>query len=176
MKGKLIDLSFGMNRKQRITIEVDGDFRGMFDSLKDSVVTVDVKKFKARRSASANAYFHVLVHAIAEANGVGNEEVKRTLVCEYGALARESDGQIVGFKLPVAVDVTDIYPYVHLYDTQEENGKPFNRYLLYKHTSDMNTTEMARLIDGAIYEAKALGLATDTPEQLARYKEEWNRK
>ena len=31
------------------------------------------------------------------------------------------------------------------------------------------------LIDGAIDEAKALGIETDTPEQLARYKEEWSR-
>jgi hypothetical protein len=32
---------------------------------------------------------------------------------------------------------------------------------------------MARLIDGTIYVAKDLGIETDTPEQLAKYKEGW---
>lgn len=39
----------------------------------------------------------------------------------------------------------------------------------------MDTKEFSHLIDGAINEAKALGIETDTPEQLARYKEEWPR-
>ena len=39
----------------------------------------------------------------------------------------------------------------------------------------MDSAEMARLIDGAIEEARELGIETDTPEQLARYKEEWSR-
>ena len=33
MRGRLIDLSIGLNRKQRITIEVDRDFREDFDRL-----------------------------------------------------------------------------------------------------------------------------------------------
>ena len=36
MRGRLVDLSMGMNRKQRITIEVDRDFRADFDRLKDA--------------------------------------------------------------------------------------------------------------------------------------------
>lgn len=50
-----------------------------------------------------------------------------------------------------------------------------NCYLVYKDTSKMDTKEFSHLIDGAIDEAKALGIETDTPEQLARYKEEWSR-
>ena len=34
--------------------------------------------------------------------------------------------------------------------------------------------EMARLIDGAIEKAQELGIETDTPEQIASYKKEWN--
>lgn len=175
MRGKLIDLSFGMNRKQRITVEVDGDFRSKFDQLKEFDLDIEIKKHRNRRSLSANAYFHVLVHSIAEARGLGNEEVKEQLVCEYGALAKDEDGLTVGFKLPVKVDVSTIYPYVKCFDTREENGKLFKCYLVYKATSDMDTGEMARLIDGTIMEARELGITTDTPEQLARYKEDWSR-
>ena len=45
MKGRLIDLSLGLNRKQRITIEVDRDFREDFDRLKAvSYTHLDVYK------------------------------------------------------------------------------------------------------------------------------------
>lgn len=175
MKGRLIDLSFGMNRKQRITIEVDADFREKFDQLKESDIAIEIKKFREKRSKDANAYFHVLVNKIAEAQGLGNDEVKKSLVIEYGALAKDDEGVTVGFKLPVSVKIESIYPYAKVFDVREENGHMFNCYLVYKHTHDMDSKEMARLIDGTIYVAKDLGIETDTPEQLARYKEEWGR-
>lgn len=173
MKGRLIDLSFGMNRKQRITLEVDGDFRNDFDQLKDFDVSVEIKKYREKRSKDANAYFHVLVNKIAEAQGLGNDEVKKSLVLEYGALAKDDDGYTVGFKLPASVNIDKIYPYAKIFDVREENGRTFNCYLVYKHTHELDSKEMARLIDGTIYVAKDLGIETDTPEQLAKYKEGW---
>lgn len=169
MKGRLIDFSLGWNRKQRITIEIDTDFREGFDALKGSDVEVSVKKWRKKRSNDANAYFHVLVTAIAEARGVSNDEIKQMLVVDYGTLARDEDNQIIGFKLPPGVDVSRIYPYTKLFKQVEENGKLFNCYLVYKRSSEMDTKEMARLIDGAIHEARELGIDTDTPEERARF-------
>lgn len=175
MKGRLIDLSFGLNRKQRITVEVDADFRADFDHLKEFDVSVEIKRYREKRSKDANAYFHVLVNKIAEVQGLGNEEVKKSLVTEYGALAKDAEGYTVGFKLPASVKIDSIYPYAKVFDIREENGRVFYCYLVYKHTHEMDSKEMARLIDGAIYIAKDLGIETDTPEQLARYKAEWGR-
>lgn len=173
MKGRLIDLSFGMNRKQRITLEVDADFRNDFDQLKEFDVSVEIKKYREKRSKDANAYFHVLVNKIAEVQGLGNDEVKKSLVIEYGALAKDDDGYTVGFKLPASVNIDSIYPYAKVFDVREENGRTFNCYLVYKHTHELDSKEMARLIDGTIYVAQDLGIETDTPEQLAKYKEGW---
>ena len=175
MKGRLIDLSFGMNRKQRITVEVDADFRNDFDRLKDQQLSIEIKKHREKRSKDANAYFHVLVNKIAEAQGLGNDEVKKSLVIEYGALAKDDDGYTVGFKLPASVNIDTIYPYAKVFDVREENGRTFNCYLVYKHTHELDSKEMARLIDGTIYVAKDLDIETDTPEQLAKYKDEWGR-
>lgn len=175
MKGRLIDLSIGLNRKQRITVEVDRDYREEFERLKDCDLNIEIKKHRNKRSLSANAYFHVLVNKIAEAQGIGDEETKKSLVCEYGALAKDDEGLTVGFKLPASVDVSTIYPYVKCFDNREENGKTFACYLVYKQTHLMDSKEMARLIDGAIYVAQELGIETDTPEMLARYKEDWRR-
>lgn len=169
MKGRLIDFSIGWNRRQRITIEIDSDFREGFDALKGADIEVSMKKWRRKRSNDANAYFHVLVTTIAEARGISNDEVKRMLVVDYGTLARDEDNQIIGFKLPPGVDVSRIYPYTKLFKQVEENGKLFNCYLVYKRSSEMDSKEMARLIDGAVHEAKELGIDTDTPEERARW-------
>ncbi len=82
MKGRLIDLS--LTRKQRITLEVDIDYREQFDELKDADVEIEIKKFRKKRSLSANAYLHVLISKIARKLGESEELVKRHLVTEYG--------------------------------------------------------------------------------------------
>ena len=162
-------MSFG--GKQRITFEIDTDFREGYEALKGAELELNVKKWHAKRSKDANAYFHVLVNAIAEAKGIGDDEVKRHLVVEYGVVARDDDGNYIGFKLPSSVDVSAIYPYTTMYKQVEENGRLFNCYLVYKHSSEMDTKEMSRLIEGAIYEAQELGIDTDTPQQ----REWWER-
>lgn len=60
-----------------------------------------------------------------------------------------------------------------LFDQREEGGILFNCYLVYKDTHKMDTKEMSRLIDGAISEAKELGIETETPEQLEAMKKKW---
>ena len=39
--------------------------------------------------------------------------------------------------------------------------------MVYKPTHELDSKEMAHLIDGAIYEAQQLGLETKTPAELA---------
>lgn len=170
MKGRIIDFSMSFGGKQRITLELDTDFREGYEALKDSVVEIMIKKWRAKRSKDANAYFHVLVNQIAMARGLSDDEVKRDLVTQYGAIAVQ-DGYKVGFKLPASVDVETIYPYTRMYKQVEENGMLMNCYLVFKQTRYMDTKEMAHLIDGAIQVAQELGIDTDTPEQKARYAE-----
>ena len=150
MRGRLVDLTIGLNRKQRITVEVDRDYREDYERLKDAELDIEIKKHREKRSKSANAYFHVLVNKIAAERGGSDEATKASLVVEYGALAKDADGLTVGFKLPASVDVSTIYPYVKCFDTRVENGKMFKCYLVYKQTHLMDSKEMARLIDGAI--------------------------
>ena len=175
MRGRLKDLTMNRDGTQNITVTVSTDFRDMFDRLKDKDLDVEIKQHREKRSKSANAYFHVLVNKIAQELNEADDSVKNRLVIEYGVVAKDEDGMTIGFKLPASVDVSKIYPYTRLFDQRTENGKLFNCYLVLKPTHEMDTKEMARLIDGAIEEAKELGIETDTPETLARYQAEWRR-
>lgn len=169
MRGRLIDFAFGYNHKPRVTIELDSDFRNGFDALKDFDVEVSIKKWRARRSKDANAYFHVLVNQIAMACGLTDEEVKQQLVKDHGVFKKDDDGNYIGLKQPPSVDIDQIYPYAVFYKQIEENSKLKNCYLIRKRTSEMDSSEMAHLIDKTIQEARELGIDTDTPDMKARY-------
>lgn len=170
MKGRIIDFSVGFNRKQRVTLELDGDFADGYEAMKNFDLEIRIAKWREKRSNNANAYFHLLVNEIAMVTGDSDDAVKRRLVVDYGALARDINGNVVGFKLPAGVDVDSIYPYTKWFKSVIEDGKTFDCYLVYKHSSDMDTKEMSRLIDGTVREAKELNIDTDTPDAAARWK------
>ena len=174
MRGRLKDLTFGAHGEQHITITVTQDFRESFDALKENDVNVSIKKWREPRSKDANAYFHVLVNKIAEAMSLSDDEVKRPMVVQYGALAKDENGNTLGAMLPEAANIDDFYPYTRWFKSMELEGKTYNCYLFYKRTHTLDTKEMSRLIDGTITEARRLGIDTDTPEQIERYKEAWS--
>lgn len=129
MTGRLVDMAFTLGGKQRVTLEINGDFREIWDKLhQEPVLDVEIKKHREKRSLSANAYFHVLCNKISAETGESEDAVKRRLVVSYGALARDKDGKPVGLKLPPTVDPSDFYPYVRLYETRQENGKDYSCY------------------------------------------------
>lgn len=175
MQGKLKSLTFDRDGSQLVTLAVQGDFRQTYDELVGKDLDIEIKQHRNRRSLDQNAYFHVLVNKIAAVLKASNEDIKTKLVIDYGVIAKDDDGQTIGFKLPASVDVDRIYKYTRLFDQRLENGKLFNCYIVYKATHEMDTAELSRLIDGAISEAKELGIETDTPETLARLRQEWEK-
>ena len=175
MTGRIIDISRGMDGKQRITLELDADFREQYLQMKDSLLDIDIRIHREKASKNARGYLHVLINKIARAKGISETEVKHDLVLEYGALAKDDDGQNIGFKLPAKTNVDKLWPYTKCFNSRQENGTLFNFYLVYKETKYYNSKEMADLIDGAIWEARQLGIETDPPAVLERYRQEWSR-
>ena len=150
----------------------------VWDEMHEHEVNASFAKWREKRSLDANAYFHVLVNAIAMAladspDAPSDTEVKRRLVLDYGAVDRDDNGDIIGAKLPASVNVLQYYPYAKPYKTVVENGREYQCYIFYKRTRTLDSKEMARLIDGAIQEAKALGIETRTPQEIAAMEAAW---
>lgn len=130
--------------------------------------------WQEKRSLNANSYFHVLVDKIAKAMQLGADEVKVRMVLEYGTVATEGGEQII-VALPKSANVNDYYPYAKwIGDFVAKNKQQYSQYFFYKQTHTLDRAEMARLIDGVIYEAKQLGIETRTPEELASLIEKWD--
>lgn len=161
----------------RLKAESASSVRCFLDTMKsDKKYVAAIKEWRQKRSLDANAYFHVLVGEIAKVTNMGFDEVKTSLVTEYGTVERDADGMKVGFKLPASVDVNRIYRYVRCFDTRTEGGVAFNCYIVFKQTHLMDSREMSRLIDGTVLEAKNLGIETLPPSELERMSLKWGEK
>ena len=163
--------------KPLLTLEVNEDARTLekiCEGLRAAEkLTIKIGKFTKKRSLDANAYFHVLVNAIARKMGASDDEIKRKMVQEYGTLARHDNGDLIGAMLPAEVDIEKIYPYTRNYKTEYRGGKEFSCYLFYKRTRELDSSEMARLIEGTIWEAKRLGLETRSREEIDSLLDSW---
>lgn len=167
IRGHLVDHILLAGGKQRITIETCDDFRGEYDRLHEKEISAEIKVYRKPRSLDANAYFHLLVNKIATAMDSSDEEIKKWLVVKYGTLETDEDGNAYGAMLPASAEIDRFYPYTRCYKTQELGGKTYRCYLFYKRTRDMDSKEMSHLIDGTVFEAKALDIETMTPDQIA---------
>jgi hypothetical protein len=141
--------------------------------IKENIYDVEIKLHKEKRSLNANAYFHLLVGKIAEKLKIGNDECKTQMNLEYGSALRIDDDTLFAFKVPKGAEVKSVVKYPKWVKETNENGKQFDVYMAYKETHLLNTEEMARLIDGVVYEAKQLGIDTRTPEEIAQLKSLW---
>ena len=166
MIGRLSDVSRRMNGEWVVSFTATTDPRRELQELQDAELDIKATKHRNKRSLDANAYFHVLVNKIAEKTNESDAAVKKRLVQEYGTLARDEEDNVVGIKLPISVDVDKLIEYTRWFDRRTESGHVFNCYLVMKPTHEMNTAEMARVIDGTVSEAKELGIETMTPAEI----------
>lgn len=166
MTGKLHSLSPSFEKgKQLLTLVIDGDIREVYDTLRDKAVSVDIKAWHPRRSLNANSYAWVLIGKIANMIGSTADEVYIECLRAYGQ----------SMMYPALPDV-DVSGYFKYYTREQDgvlNGKVCAWYRVYKGSSQFDTAEMAKFIDGIISEAKALGIDTETPQNIELIKQRW---
>lgn len=135
----------------------------------DAEVDVEIKPYRAKRSLSANAYFHVLVDKLRTALRISFSECKNDLITSYGQVEYIGDEQVI-IKTnvpPVKMRQSEILHCLCV-KTSTEAGKDVYFYRVYRGSHTYNSQEMAQLIDGTVQEAKAQDIETLTPDELIR--------
>lgn len=153
----------------RVTLETE--FTDLFDKEELEITIGEAKK---KRSKDANAYFHVLVGKIADKLRMSKMECKNIMLSRYGQYEYQ-DGKRMVISVDSDIDMMnreDIHCSALGYG--EINGKQFTHYAIMKPSHEMTSYEMAKLIDGVVDEAKALGIETLSPAEIERIKERWN--
>ena len=147
------------------------------DALQDITgkdLDITAKVHREKRSLNANSFFHQLVTKIAEKAGTSNTHEKNRCIREYGQW-EVIDGKIPTIKMKPEyedrmLDIDGLHVKVV---RRDPDGVVFG-LMRGSHTYD--TKEMARLIDGTVQDAKALGIETLTPDKLERMKAAWKGK
>lgn len=171
MKGRLLDLAFGRDGKQRVTVELDEDFREGWDALHDGEVAVEIKKYRKRRSLDANAYAWVLIDRLAEKLRMPKLDVYRELIRNIGGVS-----QTVCVQDKAVQDLISGWSHNGLgwfAETMPSKLAGCTNVVLYYGSSSYDSAQMSALLDLLIDDCKAQGIETTTPEELAKYKEEW---
>ena len=164
MKSRLLDLTIGFDGKQRLTVELDGDFRSIWDDLKDKDCEITVKRYRKKRSNEANAYCWVLIDKIARKKRITKTEVYRNAIRDIGGvsdtisirtialnrLQKEWSGRGIGWQVE---DIGSQIP-------------GWTNVILYYGSSSYDTDQMSQLIDSLIQDAQALGIETKPQEEI----------
>jgi len=127
----------------------------------DGLHDLEITKHKKRRSLNANNYFWAMVGAIANNLGQNKEEIHLMLLKRYGV------SEMIAVK--EGIDVNMFAKYCE----KSGNRNGWDYWKLYKGSSEMNTKEMAILLEGTIDEARLLGIETLDNESIKSMEEEW---
>lgn len=139
---------------------------------------VEIKKHRKKRSLDANAYYWLLVGKVSGITGNSKNHIHNIMLDRYGELDFMPDGSLIPFCIRDDIDYLE-FPYPHLKPTQKTLSKGDRLYRWYyqiKGSSEYNTLEMSRLIDGIVSECKEMGIETIPPEELERMMQEYGKK
>lgn len=177
MIGRLKDITFTRSGEQIISFSTKSDYTEEFDSLKDCDVDVEIKKHRQKRSLDANSFCWVLCNKIAdklaEEDGKNTKEsVYREAIREIGIYKDFCDLSPDDAKtLRTAWEMLGTGWITEQVDFSQDGSRVTIR--CYYGSSRYNTKQMSRLIDNLIEDCKALGIPTETPEQIEKIKSLW---
>jgi hypothetical protein len=164
MRGRIVDFALSMTGKQRVTFEVDEDFRAKFDALHENDIDLTVKRFRQRRSLDANAYAWVLIDKLAERMKLPKEVVYRDHIRALGGVSetvcvqdRAVDRLIQAWGKNGLGWQTETFP---------SKIAGCTNVTLYYGSSTYDTAQMNGLIDALVQSCKAIGIETMPQEQL----------
>ncbi len=173
MKTKIFDLSIDFQtRKQRLTLELDGDLRPQYDQLIGKDLELTLKPYRQKRSLNANAYCWELIGKLAEQMHLPSTEVYRAAIKRVGVYKdfeglAESDAK----TLRTAWEMLGLGWQTEQVD-YDANGELVT-IRCYYGSSRYNTAQMARLIDDIVSDCLELGIETKPPEEIDRLKSLW---
>lgn len=172
LDGLMVDC---LERKQKIVLAVNEDVRKAYENLRDCErLSIEIKKYRAKRSLDANAYYWQLLTKVAEAVDISKPAAHNLMLRRYGQTLF-IDGLPVCITIPDTIKAerqVDDSETCHLRPTSQvregKDGVMYRTYKMLRGSSDYDTKEMSKLIDGLVTEAKQLGIETLPPQELER--------
>ena len=120
----------------------------------------EVKEAKKKRSLTQNSSYWVLIGQLGKVLNLGNHELHLAMLRDYSTPEEV-----------VTRPEVDLLKYMKYAEVEEQTDR-WTKWLVYKGSSDMDTKEFTRLLDGLIQTCKDVGIETMTPAELALLRRE----
>lgn len=166
LTGKLADISKDfITNKLKITFFINQQVDDFEEIENVELLDIEAKKHRNKRSLDANAYAWKIITEMADSLRRNKDEIYQDKLFEYG--------QVMMVPTKKGEKPDGFFKYYRFFQDGVLNGKECDWYKVAKGSSDFDSREMGIFIDGVVQDAKELGIVTDTPEQIAMYKEAW---
>lgn len=168
--GTLENIAIDYKTKQpKITLNCDKNCLEAIENLKDSKLSIEIKKYRKKRSLDANAYCWVLCDKIAKTIGTTKEGIYKDAISNVGTFE------------PMIVEERAFENFKRVWEKQglgfliQEVSRKDKcvKVHCYYGSSSYNTKEMSILIDYIVQEAKQVGVETRPKEEIKSMLKEW---
>lgn len=172
LTGRLCEVSRDyITKKPMVKFIVNENIDGI-DDLDGKDLKIKVCKATKPRSLDANAYFHVLCDKLRQKMGVSMAYMKNMLITSYGQIEYISEGHALIYKTNAPVEYIQELEAAHMkFIKQSDDGAYW--YKVYRGSHTYDTSEMHKLLEGTIYEAKEQGIETKTPDEIRQMEMLW---
>lgn len=149
------------------------DIRDNNKELKEDKLSVEIKKYRNKRSLDANAYMWVLISKLEEKLNVSKDIIYKDAIRNIGVYE----------VIPVKNEAVDRFIEAWtknglgwVCETTKSKLEGYTNILAYYGSSTYNTAEMSRLIDLIVQECKQLNIETMSQSELDSLIESWDAK
>lgn len=177
LTGKIADLHFGfVTGEPTLSLKINEKekVKQGFDELKDcEKVTLEIRKWRPKRSLDANAYCWTLMDKLAEKLSLTKAEVYRQCVMDIGG-----NSETVCVKNAAVKKICEGWRHNGLgwmTETYPSKIEGCTNVVLYYGSSVYDSRQMSLLIDRVVELCKDQGIDTQTPDQLADMLSLWGR-
>jgi len=158
--GKIISLGkdYATN-KYNLSLSINEDIRGAYEKLRDCDLSIEIKKYRDKRSLAANNYFWQLLDKMAKALRTTKDELYLRQLRKYGVFEyivcteKAYEALVERWRLVERVNEIDV------------NGTDAVQTRCYFGSSTYNSKEMSDLINGTVDDAKELEIETEPPKR-----------
>ena len=164
MRARLHDLSPTFTGEQKLTILTDTDCRQLFDDLHESDVEVTIQKFREGRNKGQNGLYWKYLTQLAKVLRISNNRLHNMMLRQYGQ-PEYYDGKPACILIPdteKAEEQAIEQEFYHIKPTSHvqtgADGIQYRVYMVMRGSSDLNTEEFSRLLDGLLEACEDMGI------------------
>lgn len=163
-----------------VTFSLKANLGALEEELKgyeEKELVIKISPYSPKRSLNANAYFHSLCREIAKKMERSEIWVKNKLISEYGQVEIAPNGDYASIKANLDGEQMWSQEWLHVRPcgVKIENNKEVYFYRIMRPSHTYTVKEMSQLIDGAVQEAKDLGIPTISDKEMERILNAWGK-